>query len=90
MRCEIDGGAARLGEWSVMRDIGRRLDRIEEVLGDIDCLCDSGPEVGILVIEPGWNESRISLAEDEILGACPVHGLQRTPILRLSGSDVYG
>jgi hypothetical protein len=73
-----------------MRDLGKRLDRIEELLGDLDCTCGDDSEVKILVVESGWDEAHIRLAEDEILGACPVHGLQRTPILRLSGSDVYG
>jgi hypothetical protein len=73
-----------------MRDIGRRLDRIEEILGDLDCTCDGDSEVKILVVESGWDESRIRLAEDEIRGTCPVHGLQSVPILRLAGSDVYG
>ena len=80
----------RIGELLVMRDIGRRLERLEEALGALDCVCDSGPEVGILVIEPGWDEARIRVAEDAIRGICPVHGLQSVPVLRLAGSDVYG
>lgn len=73
-----------------MRDISRRIERLEEALGALGCICDSGPEVEILVVEPGWDEARINLAEDAIRGTCPVHGLRNRVVVRFSGSDIYG
>lgn len=73
-----------------MRDIGKRIERLEEVLGALDCICGAAPAIEILIIEDGWDEERIQLAEEAKRIACPVHGAQRTPVLRLVGSDVYG
>ena len=73
-----------------MRDIGRRLERLEELVGARDCICGAGPAVELVVIEEGWDEARIRLAEDAKRINCPVHGRQSSPILRLVGSDVYG
>ncbi|MGB6487549.1 MAG: hypothetical protein WBE91_11750 [Steroidobacteraceae bacterium] len=73
-----------------MRDIAKRLERLEEVVGALDCICDGTPEVEILTVEEGWDEARIRIAEDAKRVTCPLHGLQSTPILRLYGSDVYG
>ena len=74
-----------------MRDIARRLERLEEAIGALDCICRSGgPAVEILAIGESWDEARIKLEEDAKRISCPVHGLQNTTILRLSGSDVYG
>lgn len=73
-----------------MRGIEQRLERIEELLGASECLCAGGPAVEIVIVEDGWGEARIRLAEEAKQIACPVHGLSRTPILRLAGSDVHG
>lgn len=73
-----------------MRAIEQRLGRIEELLGASECICAAGTEVEILIVEDGWDEARIRLAEEAKQIVCPVHGLSRTPILRLAGSDVYG
>lgn len=73
-----------------MRDIGRRIEKLEEALVALDCICGSGASVAILAIEDGWDEARIATEEEAKRVRCPVHGIQNTTVLRLSGSDVYG
>lgn len=73
-----------------MRDIARRLERLEEAIVALDCICGSGPPVAILAIEDGWDEERIAIEEDAKRVRCPVHGFRNTTILRLVGSDVHG
>lgn len=73
-----------------MRAIEQRLGRIEELLGASECVCADDSAVEIVIVEYGWDEARIRQVEEAKRVACPVHGLSRTPTLRLAGSDIYG
>ena len=76
-----------------MASVRLRIEQIEKVLGAAQCICDDGSAkrvCEIVVVEVGWDEERIRLAEEAKGIDCPIHGLQRAPTLRLMGSDVYG
>ena len=73
-----------------MRDIAKRLERLEGALGARGCVCGGSAAVEILAVEESWDEARIRLEEDAKRISCPLHGLQNTPLLRLYGSDIYG
>ena len=70
-----------------------RIEQIEKLLGAAQCICDDGSTTRaceIVIVEDGWDEERIRLAEEAKGIACPIHGLRRVPTLRLVGSDVHG
>jgi hypothetical protein len=71
-----------------MRDIARRLERLEETLGELDCICAAATgEVAIVVLEPDWTKEQMQRADEEKACACPVHGRQLPPILHISPTD---
>lgn len=73
-----------------MRNLRRRLDKLEEILGARDCICSEHSVMEFVVIEPGSNQDQVRALEDEKAFTCPVHGQRLPPILHLSPSDVYG
>jgi hypothetical protein len=75
-----------------MASVKFRVEQIEKLLGQAECLCGDSVAgaVEIVVVEDGWDEERIRLAEEAKGVACPIHGLQKVPTLRLVGSDVHG
>ena len=71
-----------------MRDIGKRLDRLEDVLGQRGCRCsdDAMRQVALVFVEADWDEKQIRDAEDAARISCPIHGLTQ-PVVRLSEAD---
>lgn len=77
------------GEWSAMRDIARRLWRLEEALCELDCTCaTAGREIAIVVADRDWTKEQSRRADEEKAYACPVHGRRLPPvILHISPTD---
>lgn len=71
-----------------MGEIGRRLDRLERLVGAADCTCHVGEnELRCVVVEPEWSAEQIRNADDATGFDCPIHGLQRPTIVHLSPMD---
>jgi hypothetical protein len=75
-----------------MRDIGKRIERLEEVLRDQACVCKR-VDSGCLVVDVEQNAAPEEVEAAKAIHAvdCPVHG-RHVPagILVLRGSDRYG
>jgi hypothetical protein len=73
-----------------MGDIGKRIDRLEEILGDRTCICASLAPIAIVVVEKEWTPEQVDEAKAAQAIVCPVHGPRLPPIMTLSGSDKFG
>jgi hypothetical protein len=60
-----------------MGDIDRRIERIERLLGNADCMCgDPTRRTAVIIVEDDWDSERVRLAETAIGFDCPTHGFQ--------------
>jgi hypothetical protein len=70
-----------------MADINRRIERMERLVGDVDCVC-AKTRSALLVIDDDSSEEQKS-GEASVSFVCPTHGVQlHKSILRISSVDV--
>jgi hypothetical protein len=75
-----------------MPNIGKRLDRLEEILGAKACTCrqvDPMAALPIVIIEDGWTPEQVEAAKAAKMLVCPIHGDRPQPVLVLRGSEVH-
>jgi hypothetical protein len=80
-----------------MGEISRRIDRIEQILGDADCICNT-KRSSLVAVRPGgigepgycdaWTKEQRELAEASMGFTCPTHGFQRQRVLWISEVEV--
>jgi len=71
-----------------MASVESRIDRIEQLLGNAQCVCNArANSLAFVIVEPEWDKHRIKLAESACRFTCPTHGLHTPPILRLSPAE---
>jgi len=52
-----------------MRDIDKRLERVERIIGDVHCVCGKHRHVCVLV-EDGWTPENVELADKGAMFTC--------------------
>jgi hypothetical protein len=56
------------------RDSGRRIERIEKLLGAADCICNDVDRFAVMIFTDDWSDDRKKAAAKAQVIVCPAHG----------------
>jgi hypothetical protein len=70
-----------------MRDLSKRVERLEALYAEQTCVCKT-QEFALVLVESGWSPERIHEAEEQKAFTCPVHGRKLPLIVHLMPGDL--